>query len=40
MEGNEEKYMLGEELGLFTHHHSDGSLLPGGAPSSIERYYN
>lgn len=28
MKGNEEKYMLGEELALFTHHHRDWSLLP------------
>lgn len=42
MKGNEQKYMLGEELALFTHHHRDWSLLPV-APSSralsIERYY-
>lgn len=28
MKGNEEKYMLGAELALFTHHHKDWSLLP------------
>lgn len=28
MKGNEEKYMLGEEHALFTHHHRDWSLLP------------
>lgn len=28
MEGNEEKYKLGEELALFTHHHKDWSPLP------------
>lgn len=28
MKGNEEKYMLGEELALFIHHHKDWFLLP------------
>jgi len=27
MKGNEEKYMLGQELALFTHHHKDWSFL-------------
>lgn len=37
MKGNEETYMLGEELALFTHHHRDWSLHS--CAFSIERYY-
>lgn len=35
MKSNEEKYMLGEELALFTHHHRGWSLLPARAPSQL-----
>ena len=42
MKDNEGKYMLGEELALFSHHHRDWSSLPGArrlCTLSTERYY-